>query len=238
MPRVALFVTCLVDQVFPEVGRAAVALLEAAGAAVEFPAAQTCCGQPALSAGEPAAAARLAAHFLDTFEPYDAVVAPSGSCAGMVRHWYSRLPGIDPVRAEAVAARTFELSEYLVDRLGRTDLGARVDATVTVHDACHGLRSLGLRGQVRTLLTAAGARIEEMREPETCCGFGGVFAATHGEISTPLADRKLLDASGTGATRVVAGDIACLMHLDGRRRRTHVGPEPAHYAVVLAEGLP
>jgi L-lactate dehydrogenase complex protein LldE len=237
VPRVALFVTCVVDQVFPEVGRAAVALLEAAGCAVDFPAAQTCCGQPALSAGEPAAAARLARHFLDTFEPYDAIVAPSGSCVAMLRHWYTRLPDVDGTRAERVAGRAFELSQYLVDVLGRPDLGARLDGTVTVHDSCHGLRTLGVRDSTRVLLEAAGARVVEMREPETCCGFGGVFAMTHGEISTPLADRKLLDAAATRAQHVVAGDIACLAHLAGRRRRTHVGPEPVHFAVLLAGGL-
>lgn len=238
MPRVALFVTCIVDQVFPEVGRAAVALLEAAGVAPEFPAAQTCCGQPALSAGEPAAAARLARHFLDTFEPFDAIVAPSGSCIAMVRHWYSRLPDVDVSRAERVASRTYELSQYLVDVLERPDLGARLPGTVAVHDSCHGLRTLGLRDAVRTLLETAGARIVEMSEPETCCGFGGVFAMTHAEISTPLADRKLLDAASTRAEHVVAGDIACVAHLAGRRRRTHIGPEPAHFAVLLAGGLP
>ncbi len=238
MPRVALFVTCVVDQVFPEVGKAAVALLEAAGVDVEFPPAQTCCGQPALSAGEPAAAARLARHFLDTFEPFDAIVAPSGSCIAMLQHWYSRLPGVDAARAERVAAKAYELSQYLVDVLGRPDLGARLAGTVTVHDSCHGLRTLGIRDSARVLLETAGARIVEMAEPETCCGFGGVFALTHPEISTPLADRKLLDAASTRADHVVAGDVACLAHLAGRRRRTHVGCEPVHFAVLLAGGLP
>lgn len=237
MPRVALFVTCVVDQFFPEVGRAAVALLEAAGVAPEFPSAQTCCGQPGLSAGEPAAAARLARHFLDTFEPFDAIVAPSGSCIAMVRHWYRRLPDVDVARAERVASRSFELSQYLVDVLGRADVGARIDATVTMHDACHGLRALGIRDSGRVLLETAGAKIVEMNESETCCGFGGVFAMTHAEISTPLADRKLLDAAATHADHVVAGDIACLAHLAGRRRRTNVGPEPVHLAVLLAGGL-
>jgi L-lactate dehydrogenase complex protein LldE len=228
----------VVDQVFPEVGKAAVALLEAAGVDVEFPPAQTCCGQPALSAGEPAAAARLARHFLDTFEPFDAIVAPSGSCIAMLQHWYSRLPGVDAARAERVAAKAYELSQYLVDVLGRPDLGARLAGTVTVHDSCHGLRTLGIRDSARVLLETAGARIVEMAEPETCCGFGGVFALTHPEISTPLADRKLLDAASTRADHVVAGDVACLAHLAGRRRRTHVGCEPVHFAVLLAGGLP
>src|SRR5690348_16533891 len=188
----------MVDTVTPDTGVAAVRLLEAAGCRVEFPAAQTCCGQPAVSAGEPEAAARLARHFVEVFEPYDAIVAPSGSCAAMVHHWYTRLlDGGWRERAEAVAARTFELSQYLVDGLGRTDLGAHVDGRVTVHDACHGLRNLGVLDAPRALLAAAGAEIVEMDEAQTCCGFGGTFAVTHGEISTPLADAKLGFASAT-----------------------------------------
>jgi L-lactate dehydrogenase complex protein LldE len=238
-PRVALFVTCMVDQVMPETGVAAVTLLEAAGCIVEFPVAQSCCGQPALSAGEPEAAARLARHFVDTFEACDAVVAPSGSCAAMVRHWYDRLvaPG-DAARAQAVAAKTYELGEYLVDVLGQTDLGARLDATVTVHDACHGLRNLGVKDAPRRLLAAAGATVVEMAEPETCCGFGGTFSVGHGEVSGPLADDKLGLAAATGARYVVSSDVACLAHLEGRRRRTGKGPEPVHYARLLADGLP
>jgi L-lactate dehydrogenase complex protein LldE len=238
-PRVALFVTCMVDQVVPETGIAAVKLLEAAGCEVVFPEAQSCCGQPALSAGEPEAAARLARHFVDVFEPFDAVVAPSGSCAAMVRHWYDRLlDGADRTRARAVAAKTYELGEYIVDVLGRIDLGARVNATVTVHDACHGLRNLGVKDAPRRLLEHAGARIVEMTEPETCCGFGGTFAVKHGEVAGALADDKLAHAGTTDADYLVSGDSACLAHLEGRRRRTARGPRPVHYAQVLADGLP
>jgi L-lactate dehydrogenase complex protein LldE len=236
---VSLFVTCVVDQVMPETGVAAVRLLEAAGCTVEFVAAQSCCGQPALSAGEPEAAAVLARHFLDTFEGSDAIVVPSGSCAAMVHHWYDRL--VDPEdreRARAVVAKTYELGQYLVDVLGRTDLGSRVDAAVTVHDACHALRNLGVRDAPRRLLEAAGATIVEMTEPETCCGFGGTFAVKHGSVSGALADDKLDHADGTGAGYLVSGDGACLAHLEGRRRRTGTGPEPVHYAVLLAAGLP
>jgi L-lactate dehydrogenase complex protein LldE len=234
-----LFVTCVVDQVAPEVGVGAVRLLEAAGCRVVFPEAQTCCGQPAANAGEPEAAARLAAHFLEVFAPYDAVVAPSGSCAAMVRHWYERLvPGGDRIRARDVAARTFELTSYLVDELGVVDVGARLDATVTVHDACHGLRNLGIKDAGRRLLAHAGATLVEMPEPETCCGFGGNFSLDHPEIATPLADDKLAHAASTGATWLASGDAACLLHLAGRRRRTGVGPEPIHVAELLARGLP
>jgi len=237
-PRVALFVTCMVDQVVPETGIAAVKLLEAAGCEVAFPDAQSCCGQPALSAGEPEAAARLARHFVEVFEPFDAVVAPSGSCAAMVRHWYDRLlDGPDRTRALAVADKAYELGEYLVDVLGRTDLGARVDATVTVHDACHGLRNLGVKDAPRRLLEHAGARIVEMTEPETCCGFGGTFAVKHGEVAGSLADDKLTHAATTDADYLVSGDSACLAHLEGRRRRTANGPRLVHYAQLLADGL-
>jgi L-lactate dehydrogenase complex protein LldE len=239
VPEVALFVTCLVDQVAPGTGVAAVRLLEAAGCTVVFPEAQSCCGQPALNTGEPEAAAVLARHFVDVFEPYEAIVSPSGSCAAMVHHWYPRiLEGDWRRRAEAVLARTFELTAYLTGVLGRTDLGARVEAAVTVHDACHGLRVLGLKEASRSLLEGAGAAVVEMAEPETCCGFGGTFAAKHGEISIPLADDKLAQAEATGARYLVACDSGCLLHLEGRRRRTGRGPEPVHLADLLARGLP
>jgi len=238
-PTVALFVTCVVDQVAPDTGVAAVRLLEAAGVQVEFPAAQTCCGQPALSAGEPEAAARLARHMIDVFEGYDAVVAPSGSCAAMVHHWHARLlDGPERERAADLAGRTFELSRYLVEELGVTDVGSRLDTTVTVHDACHGLRNHGVAASPRTLLAASGATIVEMPEPETCCGFGGTFSQHHGELAGALADAKLGGASSTGAEWLVSGDAACLLHLEGRRRRTGVGPRPVHLADLLAGGLP
>ncbi|HEV7862367.1 MAG TPA: (Fe-S)-binding protein, partial [Acidimicrobiia bacterium] len=165
--EVALFVTCLVDQLAPAAGVAAVRLLEAAGCRVAFPEAQSCCGQPALNSGEPEAAAVLARHFVEVFEPYDAVVTPSGSCAAMVHHWYARiLDGDWARRAEAVAGRTFELTSFLVDRLDATEAVARAaplaaGTTVTVHDACHGLRVLGLKSSGRRLLEAAGATLVE-----------------------------------------------------------------------------
>ena len=237
--KVALFVTCVVDAVTPETGVAAVRLLEAAGCAVEFPEAQTCCGQPAVSAGEPEAATRLARHFVEVFDGYDAVVVPSGSCAAMVHHWYERLlPPEWAERVHALSTRTYELSQYLVDVIGQMDLGARVDTRVTVHDSCHGLRNLGIRDQPRALLAQAGAAVVEMEEPETCCGFGGSFSLIHGEVAGPLADAKLRHAAATGAECVVACDQACLLHLEGRRRRTGIGPRPVHVADLLASGLP
>ena len=235
--RVALFATCLVDNLAPGVGVAAVRLLEAAGCTVEFPTAQSCCGQPAVNSGEPEAAATLAAHFVDVFGEYDAVVSPSGSCAAMVHHWYPKLEVADRARVTEVVGRTRELSSYLVDVLGVVELGAAVPGSVTVHDACHGLRVLGLKSAPRRLLEAAGAEIVEMAEPELCCGFGGTFAEKHPEISGPLADDKLAGAAATEADWLVAGDSGCLMHLEGRRRRSGVGPPAIHYAELLARGL-
>jgi L-lactate dehydrogenase complex protein LldE len=221
---------------------AAVCLLEAAGCDVDFPEGQTCCGQPAVNSGDPEAAAVLARHFVEVFEPYEAVVTPSGSCAAMVRHWFPQvLDGAWRDRAVEVAGRTWELGQYLVDVLGRLDVGARVAEAagpVTVHDACHGLRVLGCRDAPRRLLEEAGVQVVEMPEPEVCCGFGGTFAAKHGEISGPMADDKLAQAAGTGAACLVSGDAGCLLHLEGRRARTGVGPPCLHWADVLAGGLP
>ncbi len=241
--EVALFVTCLVDQLAPEAGVAAVRLLDAAGCRVAFPEAQSCCGQPALNTGEPEAAAILARHFVEVFEPYEAVVTPSGSCAAMVHHWYPRiLDGAWAERAESVAARTYELTSFLVDELDAADVIGRAapldrGVTVTMHDACHGLRVLGLKTAGRRLLEAAGAEVVEMAEPEQCCGFGGTFAAKHGEISAPMADDKLAQAAATGARYVAACDSGCLLHLTGRRRRTGQGPEPVHVAELLGRAL-
>lgn len=237
MTPVALFVTCVADQLFPDTAFSAVRLLQAAGVDVTFPEAQTCCGQPGLAAGEPEAAARLARHFLDVFEPYDAVVAPSGSCVSMVHHWYAELLPDRRDEAAALAGRTFELTQYLVDVLGVTDVGARIDTTVTVHDACHGLRNLGVKHAGRQLLEGAGATLVEMAEAETCCGFGGVFAATYPEVSARLADAKLAHAQRSTARWLASTDLACLMHIEGRKRRTGVGPQPVHVADLLASGL-
>lgn len=241
MPTVALFVTCLGDQFRPDTVAHAERLLQRVGCTVEVPLAQTCCGQPAITAGEPEAAARLARHWVETFEPFDAVVTPSGSCASTVHHWYARLleaqgAGWIP-RVEALANRTFELTQYLVDELGISDLGLEVAARVTVHDACHGLRNLGIKHQPRALATAAGAELVEMSEPETCCGFGGSFSTSYPEIATRLADDKLEMAAATGATCVVACDTGCLLHLEARRAVTGIGPEPMHIADLLAAGL-
>jgi L-lactate dehydrogenase complex protein LldE len=237
VPDVALFVTCVADQIAPDTATATVRLLEAAGVRIDFPTAQTCCGQPGFTAGQPSAAARLARHHLDVFGAYDAVVAPSGSCAAMVRNHYRELLPDQGAAVDALAARTYELTQYLVEVLGVEDVGARLDTTVTVHDACHGLRGLRVTDAPRTLLERAGATIVEMTEPDTCCGFGGVFSLAYPEVATRLADAKLGHARETNATWLASTDLACLLHLDARRRRTGAGPQPVHVADLLASGL-
>ena len=230
--RVALFVTCLVDQVAPEVGQAAVRLLEAAGCEVVFPSGQTCCGQPAYNAGFPDDARRLARHHVDVFAPYDTVVTPSGSCAAMVRHFYPKLLG-----ADTALPPTFELTEFLVDELARPDLGARVDATVTYHASCHLLRELGVADAPRAVLDAAGVKVSDMADPERCCGFGGTFSVTHPEMSVPMADAKLDQAVATGAPTLVACDTGCLLHLRTRAAARGLDLGFRHVAEVISGGL-
>jgi L-lactate dehydrogenase complex protein LldE len=237
--RVGLFVTCLIDQVAPDTGRSALRLLEAAGCTVEFPEQQTCCGQPGFNAGFPDDARRLARHFTDVFEGYEAIVAPSGSCAAMVHRYYPTLfDGAERERVEAVSARTYELTQFLVEVLGRPDLGIRADATVTYHASCHLLRELGVRDAPRQLLDDAGVTVVEMVDAERCCGFGGSFSVVHPEISVPMADEKLDRAAASGARQLVACDTGCLVHLATRARRRGVDLDLRHVADVLAEGLP
>jgi len=237
-PQVALFVTCLVDQVSPETGRSAVRLLEAAGCEVTFRTGQTCCGQPAFNSGYPADARRLARHFVDVFADAEAVVAPSGSCVAMVRCYYPTLfTGPERTRVEAVAAKSYELTEYLVDVLGRPDLGAHVDTTVAYHPSCHLLRELGVRDAPRRVLDAAGAPVVELVDAERCCGFGGTFSVLHPEISVPMADEKLDRVVATGARTVAACDTGCLVHLATRARHRGLDLTVRHVADIVADGL-
>ena len=234
--RVALFVTCLVDLLYPEVGEAAVALLRESGAEVDFPEAQTCCGQPAFNTGFPHEARRMGRTLLDAFEGADAVVSPSGSCTAMIRshfpHLYDGTP--DEGRAAALAGKTYELSEFLVDVAGMKS-GGSLEARVTYHDSCHGLHELGLSGQGRALLAGIdGLELLEMARPDACCGFGGTFSVRLPEMATIMADDKLAQAEQTSATLMVAGDAGCLMHLEGRAERTGRGPRPVHLAVLVA----
>jgi L-lactate dehydrogenase complex protein LldE len=237
-PRVALFVTCLVDLHRPTVGFAAIRLLEQAGCSVEVPRAQTCCGQPAYNAGDSATARDLAAGLLDAFGGYDYVVVPSGSCAGMLRQHAPHLFDGDPnlrARADALAARTYELVSFLTDVMGVTDTHAAFPGRVTYHDSCAGLRELGIKAQPRALLgRVAGLSLAEMADPEICCGFGGTFCVKYPDISTRMVSDKTTDIGTTGAETLLAGDMGCLLNIAGRLRREGSAVHVRHVAEVLA----
>lgn len=236
----ALFVTCLVDALFPEVGKATVAVLERLGVEVTFPITQTCCGQAHTNTGYQRDALGLVHNFVEAFEPYDVVVAPSGSCVGSVRHQHAmvaRAVGDEALarRAEAVAGRTFELSEYLVDRLGVTDVGASYPHTVTYHPTCHSLRLLGVGDKPLALLRAVrGLELIELPDAEQCCGFGGTFAVKNADTSTAMLADKMAAIVRTGAEVCVASDSSCLMHIGGGLSRLRAGVRTVHLAEVLA----
>ncbi|HLT02887.1 MAG TPA: (Fe-S)-binding protein [Geminicoccaceae bacterium] len=237
-PRVALFVSCLVDLFRPSVGFAAVRLLEDAGCIVEVPRNQTCCGQPAYNQGDRADATDLARHTIDALQGYDYVVVPSGSCAGMIRHHYPQLfpaGSQEAERARALAARTYELISFLTDVMGVIGVDAAFPARVTYHDACAGLRELGIKRQPRLLLESVrGLELAELAAPEVCCGFGGTFCVKYPEISTRMVDDKAADIAATGAEVVLAGDMGCLMNIAGRLARIGSSIEVRHVAEVLA----
>ena len=237
-PRVALFVTCLVDIHRPSVGFAAIKLLEDAGCRVEVPRAQTCCGQPAYNSGDLRTARDLSVGILEAFSGYDYVVAPSGSCAGMLRHHLPHLFDEDPnlrAKADALASRVFELVSFLTDVMGVQETGAaRSVQTVTYHDSCSGLRELGVKQQPRDLLRAAGVTIKEMAEPEICCGFGGTFCVKYPDISVRMVSDKTDGIVATGADTVLAGDLGCLLNIAGRLQRQGHSVHVRHVAEVLA----
>ncbi|MFL1463047.1 (Fe-S)-binding protein [Roseococcus sp. DSY-14] len=237
-PRVALFVTCLVDLHRPVVGWSAVKLLEEAGCTVEVPAAQTCCGQPAYNSGDRRTAQRIARDVVAAFGGYDHVVAPSGSCAAMIAHHFPALLADDPhwkPRAQALAGRTHELTAFLVDVLGVRHVPARYEGVVTYHDSCSGLRELGVKAQPRRLLDGvAGLAVKEMREPEICCGFGGTFCVKYPDISTRMVSDKAADVAATGADTLLAGDMGCLLNMAGRLSREGSAVKVRHVAEVLA----
>jgi L-lactate dehydrogenase complex protein LldE len=238
-PRVGLFVTCLVDLYRPSVGFATIRLLEQAGCQVEVPRAQTCCGQPAYNSGDRATARDLAAGLLDAFGGYDYVVAPSGSCAGMLKSHLPHLFDDDPnlrARADRLAERTFELTSFLVDVRGFVPGTLGRSGTFTYHDGCSGLRELGVKAQPRKLLEAAGVAVTEMTEPEICCGFGGTFCVKYPEISARMVTDKVKDIDETRAATVLAGDLGCLLNIAGRLRREGVRVDARHIAEVLVEG--
>jgi L-lactate dehydrogenase complex protein LldE len=235
--RVGLFVTCLVDLIRPSVGFAAVKLLEDAGCTVEVPR-QTCCGQPAFNSGDRQTAREIAEQVIAAFEPHDYVVAPSGSCAGMLKVHYPELFHGDPdwlPRVHRFCAKTFELVSFLVDVLDVTDLAARFSGTVTYHDACSGLRELGIRAQPRRLLARVdGLNLAEMRDADVCCGFGGTFCVKYPEISNAIVAKKADHIAATGAGTLLAGDLGCLMNMAGKLQRAGYAVRARHVAEVLA----
>jgi L-lactate dehydrogenase complex protein LldE len=238
--RIALFITCLADAMFPEVGRATVTILERLGHTVEFPANQSCCGQMHVNTGYQKQAFPLVERFADVFSDYDAVVAPSGSCVGSVRHQHAMLAERFGTRAlrqqvDAVAAKTYELSELLVDVLGVTDVGAYFPHKVTYHPTCHSLRMLHVGDKPTRLLRAVeGLELIELGDADQCCGFGGTFAIKNSDTSTAMLGDKMRNVLDTGAEICSAGDSSCLMHIGGGLSRLRAGARTLHLAQILA----
>lgn len=237
-PRVALFVTCLVDLFRPSVGFAAIRLLEHAGCRVEVPRRQTCCGQPAFNSGDRLTAEAIARHLIRQLETYDFVVAPSGSCAGMLRVHLPELFDEDAAmkaRAQALSERCHELVSFLVDVMGVQEVAARFPTSATYHDSCSGLRELGVKSQPRRLLAGIdGLELVEMAESEVCCGFGGTFCVKYPEISTRMVTNKAERIEETGAELLLAGDMGCLLNMAGLLKRRGSTIQVRHVAEVLA----
>ena len=237
--RVGLFVTCLVDLVRPEIGFSVLKVLERAGCSVQVPSTQTCCGQPGYNSGDSAAARALAVKVLREFETFDYVVVPSGSCGAMIKVDYLDLFADDPdlkPRFVALSAKTFELTDFLVNVMRLESIDSGFAGSVTYHDSCSGLRYLGVKSQPRALLAKVpGARLTEMKDCEQCCGFGGTFALKYGDISAAIVDDKCRNIRATGADAVALGDLGCMLNIEGRLRR--LGDERTrvlHIAQVLA----
>ena len=239
--RVSLFVTCLVDQFFPEVGEAMVTLLRRLGVEVSFPAGQTCCGQMAFNHGFRRLARKVARHFISAFEGDGPIVTPSGSCAAMVKVFYPELFRDEPRwldRAENLSSRVYELSQFLVGVLGVEDLGAADPVRVTYHDSCHLLRELGIREEPRRLIRAVkGVEWVEMERSEACCGFGGTFSIKLPHISEAILQEKVGNIQASGADIVVANDAGCLMHIAGALSRQRIPVRTLHIAELLAGSL-
>jgi L-lactate dehydrogenase complex protein LldE len=238
--RVALFLTCLVDGMFPDVGKATVRLLRRLGCEVEVPLAQTCCGQMHINTGYPRQALPLVGNHVDTFAGYDAVVIPSGSCAGSIRHQHAELaresgrPAL-AAAAEDIAARTYELSEFLIDVLGVTDVGAYYPHRVTYHPTCHSLRILRVGDRpLRLLREVGGLELIELPAAQECCGFGGTFALKNADTSTAMLTDKISNVVSTRAEVCTAGDSSCLMHIGGGLARLRAGVRTVHLAEILA----
>ena len=237
-PRVGLFVTCLVDLFRPRIGFAAVRLLEQAGCRVEVPPIQTCCGQPAYNGGDRRDAAKIAAQMIEAFAGFDYLVAPSGSCAGMIRRHYPGLFAADSAmraRAESLAAKSWEIVSFLTDVMRLDRIEARLDGCAAYHDCCSGLRELGVKRQPRRLLgRVAGLELKELPGAEICCGFGGAFSVKYPTVSDALATDKLRELEASGAAHLLAGDLGCLMHLAGKLHRAGSKVRVRHVAEVLA----
>lgn len=237
--RVALFVTCLADLYRPSVAFAAIKLLERAGYTVEVPSQQTCCGQPAYNNGDRDDAAALARAVIEAFAGYPYVVAPSGSCAGQIKLHYPEIFADDPhwlARAQDLAARTYELTGFLVDVAGLEDIDARYAGKVTYHDSCSSQREMRVKAQPRALLAKVeGLTLEEMRDTDVCCGFGGTFCVKYPEVSTRMVSDKVANIEHTGADTLIAGDLGCLLNIAGRLRRLDKPVRVYHVAEVLAD---
>lgn len=237
--RVQLFVTCIIDSLFPHVGEAVVEVLERLGVEVEFPEAQTCCGQPGYNGGFRAEARDLALNFLAVFEKSDApIVTPSGSCAAMLIHGYPDLFADDPTnlaRAQALAIRTYEFSQFLVEVLKVDDLGAKFNGSLTYHPSCHLARGLGIKvAPLQLLSKVRGAEFTPLPNADDCCGFGGLFAIKHSDISGAMLDKKLDNLRASKATTLVGCDMSCLMHIQGALSRDESRVHCVHLAEVLA----
>lgn len=236
--HVSLFVTCMVDQLFPKIGLAMAEVLERLGFTLDFPEAQTCCGQPAFNSGYRDEARAVARYFLDVFEPCEAVVVPSGSCASMIKHHFAELFAAEPAtlaRVEALAGRVWEFSTFLTQVAGVEDVGATLNEVVTFHDGCHALRELGIQGVPRRLLShVRGLEVREMEPAAECCGFGGTFSVKFAELSGAMMRTKIEAIVRTGAGAVVSLDPSCLMQIQGGLSRAGLKIRTLHLAEVLA----
>lgn len=235
---VQLFVTCLIDTFFPYIGEAIVDVLTRSGVNVDFPPGQTCCGQPTFNAGLWQQARPMAEHTIRVFQSAPGpVIIPSGSCAAMIRYGYPELFADDPFgrsQAQALAARTYEFTEFLVDVLGVTDLGARWPGVLTYHPSCHLLRGLGVDRQPRLLLSnVREAEVVELPDAKDCCGFGGVFSVEHPEISAEMLNRKIINLEASASPTLVVCDTGCLMHIQGGLHRQEKPQRVVHIAEVL-----
>ncbi len=236
--KVGLFVTCLVDIFRPSVGFSTVKLLEDAGCTVEVPEVQTCCGQPAFNSGDRKTTKAIAEKLIRAFEPYEYVVVPSGSCAGMLKKHFPELFGQGTgvrSRAQALSDKTYELVSFLTDVKGVKHVSAEFGRSVTYHDSCSGLRELGIKGQPRALLNSVdGLELREMSDSNVCCGFGGTFCVKYPDISNDMLKKKLSNIEASGADVLLAGDLGCLMNMAGKLKRGGSNIEVRHVAEVLA----